>query len=1391
MGRTAVIAYHGDMLITFPEIPGGPPGDNRIRAWDISDPSNPVATQVLGVTRHGFMAHGFMKTGDRINSGYTLTVDNDGRVSEADQDLSFPRRGWGHSGMSRPWGVTDFWSYGDTSQPAEIHLDGRWNTPPAAVFDPVGATGVIGHAFVFGTTLYYASDQSRTGIASWDVSDPSNPVLLDVLADGSVGGYWPDPVGVNGRLYFFFPRNQPSGGYAVVDATDPTDLTLVADVPVAGNPNYAQFQDEFAFTERYKIDMRTFEVVLALDEAADTRAGVPIDTSQWSLPVGNLVVTGGLYIGGTCQVPGWGTHCGTGMSIWAHQAEPDTRGPFVAYHRPLDGESDFPVTHSIQVLVHETLKSETINSDTVILRSTGPDGAVVPTDTFFASNDILSIVPREDLEDDTTYEVEFVADGIQDAVGNGMQPYSFRFSTGNALNGGNNRPDISAFDIDAQPVTPGGMANFTAAASDADGGPLQLRFDFGDGASTDWQTAFSASHTYAEAGHYTALVQVRDEAGAVATRSLAVTVVDPVTGQQGVASAPQALDTTGRLWVVNPDNDTVTRFDAESRTRLDELRTCADPRSVAIDGDGRAWIACHDADQVLVIGADGRRAGTVDLGYGTAPFATVYSPARDRVLVSLYGSGEVVLVGPDLQVRSRLDVGPTPRAIAVTEDGDRALVTRFISPDEEGQVYDLAVTADDLSASGVISLAHQWGIDDRADGRGVPNYLAAVAIAPNGASAWVTGKKDNLTRGTYRSGISLDQDNTVRATLMKIDLATGAEVFEQRSDLDNSEQPSALAFSTYGDYLFIAQQGNDTLLVVDTLKVAAGFTGASSVVARVGVGRAPQGVLYDAGRQRLWVQDFMSRTVSVLDTAGFEAGEGATFPRQTLSKVGREALSPTVLRGKQVFYNASDPRMSGEGYMSCASCHIDGGHDGRSFDFTDRGEGVRNTTSLLGRSGMGHGLVHWSANFDEIQDFEHDIRFAFGGAGFLTDAQFDQAATPLGPAKAGMSADLDALAAYLGTLGRQTVPRSPHRQADGALTPDAQAGAQVFQANGCVSCHTGVDYTRSTSLSLDLQDMGTHGGDSGGRLGASLDGIDIPTLNGVWNTAPYLHNGAAPDLESVFLTTNGRRWQAEDGSTTASLRNSEHWSLGGLAVVREGAFLAFDAGEEVTLNVSGDGGGPATLRLRYHANYRDANLRVWINGVRQDVSAPETINDWRYQAWAMLDLSVNLNPGDNSVRIRYQDGGGFALDEVTVLDTNAALAAAAPHTRVATESAQRRQQLFAFLRQLDARPAAARSVALTSPSDTRPLAGEVELSGATTAGQVEVAIGNGPFQAATVGANSWFYAWDTAGLPNGVHVVTVRSIDPNTGTWVEAQREYMVDQSIGVPGDLIFRSNFD
>ena len=49
-----------------------------------------------------------------------------------------------------------------------------------------------------------------------------------------------------------------------------------------------------------------------------------------------------------------------------------------------------------------------------------------------------------------------------------------------------------------------------------------------------------------------------------------------------------------------------------------------------------------------------------------------------------------------------------------------------------------------------------------------------------------------------------------------------------------------------------------------------------------------------------------------------------------------------------------------------------------------------------------------------------------------------------------------------------------------------------------------------------LHDVGTLTEASGQRLGGPLVGIDTPTLHGLWNTAPYLHDGSAASVLDVL-----------------------------------------------------------------------------------------------------------------------------------------------------------------------------------------------------------------------------------------------------------------------------------
>src|SRR4029453_12870260 len=167
---------------------------------------------------------------------------------------------------------------------------------------------------------------------------------------------------------------------------------------------------------------------------------------------------------------------------------------------------------------------------------------------------------------------------------------------------------------------------------------------------------------------------------------------------------------------------------------------------------------------------------------------------------------------------------------------------------------------------------------------------------------------------------------------------------------------------------------------------------------------------------------------------------------------------------------------------------------------------------LRGRAGA-QGFLHWSNNFDEVQDFEGQIRLLAGGTGLMSDANFNSGSRnlPLGGTKAGFSADLDALAAYVKSLN--TFDRSPHRPDASTLSAPAAQGKTLFTSMNCASCHGGASFTNSGANTLS--DIGTIKPSSGQRSGGVLTGIDIPTFRDVWATAPYLHDGSAPTLEAA------------------------------------------------------------------------------------------------------------------------------------------------------------------------------------------------------------------------------------------------------------------------------------
>ena len=115
--------------------------------------------------------------------------------------------------------------------------------------------------------------------------------------------------------------------------------------------------------------------------------------------------------------------------------------------------------------------------------------------------------------------------------------------------------------------------------------------------------------------------------------------------------------------------------------------------------------------------------------------------------------------------------------------------------------------------------------------------------------------------------------------------------------------------------------------------------------------RVPDGLWAAPEEDVLWVSCGFSRELVGLSLEDL-SGLPLEVARLDLRPGGVEVLAPEVLAGKQLFYRSSDVRMTRSGYIACGVCHLDGDDDRRVWDFTDRGEGLRNTISMRG-SGRG------------------------------------------------------------------------------------------------------------------------------------------------------------------------------------------------------------------------------------------------------------------------------------------------------------------------------------------------------------------------------------------------------------------------------------------------------
>ena len=1094
-------------------------GLSRTTVYDISDPTTPILVNEWDVGENG---HRWWKVGDLFWREYS-EPEIQGSGSKFANLSRLPEISpWTGSAPldTNASGIHDFEIFPHLYLPWNDHaiVDQRTQNVVGR-FDFASQRGVNALTRLrIGNLVFYVTESPNTGVSVFDVGDPSNVRLLDVLDDGvtqytTFYAVWRNYIVLN------IGDNTNSGGnnLVAIDYSDPTDLRVAFGLPTAQatSGRYIFFQDEFGFmTGGGRVTKINMETRTATDIDIMPPTIFPLFPDFQVIPLGHLLLISGSETGADRT------------TIYTHQDGLDTRPPSVGYHLPVDGAVNQPVSTAIGLVINETLDSPTLNDSNISLRpvlSGGSLGTAVPIDIVSSQHGVITVAPRSSLEINTTYELRVIGGGIRDVAGNGIEEYSFSFTTGTAGPSGGpgpgpgpgpseptDPPTISSVSFGSGIAVEGSTLTFSAQASHPTL-PVEFNWQFGDGSgASGWSTANSSiTHTFSQPGQYSVFLQtrVREPGGSYITNgqttSVVVTASNPPPDMEN-RSTPIAIDESARVaWVANPDNHTVALLDLDTLSMRWEMPIFKRPENISLDSDGNAWVTAMESDEIHVLSRTGEKLRVIKLSRGSRPRAIVASPDGDEVFVSQFATGQLRRFDTSsFSETGVVNVGSTPQDLAISQDGT-IYISQKISQDSGGRIT-VVNSNGSMSVTRVVGLpADTISADNGANARGLPNYVRGMALESDDETLWYVAKKDNIFRGPMRDGNSLRHDAMLRPLIGRVDASAGAEETDQRVDLDDTSMPSAVAISPLGAHAFVSIEGNN---IVAALDIRTGLE-----IARAEVGLAPQGVAIDSATNRVFVKNLTTRTVTVLDGDSLMTSGTAELPvLATVSSVSNELMSSQQLVGKRIFYNAADTRMSLEGYLSCASCHLDGESDGRVWDGTGSGEGLRRTTSLLGRAGTGQGPVHWTGNFDEIQDFEINIRTQFGGTGFIPNFLFS--ADPLGRSNANLSSDLDALAAYVASLDAE--PPSPFRNQDGTLTPEGERGRQVFQDQDCASCHTGSEFTDS-ELGL-FHNVGTLRFTSGSRLGQPLTGLDTPTLLGLWQQNSYLHDGSVSTVRDVL-----------------------------------------------------------------------------------------------------------------------------------------------------------------------------------------------------------------------------------------------------------------------------------
>lgn len=524
------------------------------------------------------------------------------------------------------------------------------------------------------------------------------------------------------------------------------------------------------------------------------------------------------------------------------------------------------------------------------------------------------------------------------------------------------------------------------------------------------------------------------------------------------------------LYVVNTTMNTLSIIDQEQRALLAEVHLGRFPVDAVLSKDERVlYVSCLYDYCVQAIDLDTREViGKANVGY--EPYGLCLSSDGQRLYVANSISDTVMaLNAATLEVIFERPVGRAPKFIVELPESKRIAVSnglsRYIS------ILD--------SITGEL-------LEERAFGRA--SLMKAITALQGGEyliAAGLIAHDDVVTMQIERGWI-----NSNGLYVMKPEDPKHAVIVPLDSLLNGAANPWDVVISPDQKTLYVSLAGMHEVAYVDLEKFLALVESTRpeervrlsqdvEVFDRLKLGKrvetgglGPRGMALDAARNELYVANYFSNDISVMDAISGEV--------QAVIALG-EAKEMTLWRKGELLFN--DARICQQNYYSCASCHQeDATMDGLNWDLINDGRGnPKNAKSL--HDSMDTPPVMWSGvRANMFAGVAAGQRFL----GFIPN-----------------EANHEALLEFIGNPRRAPNPYLAEN------TDAAKRGEVVFYRSRCHACHYGSTYTDGRKHDVGL------------RAPFELRSrFYTPSLRETYRTGPFLHHGFADTYEEIFREYN-------------------------------------------------------------------------------------------------------------------------------------------------------------------------------------------------------------------------------------------------------------------------------